>query len=52
MLRCGIRSKLLEWARFVLAPQGLTPAPHHLLLIEALEAVSGNRGKTPGLIAF
>jgi len=40
MLRCGIRSKLLEWARFVLAPQGLTPAPHHLLLIEALEAVS------------
>ena len=40
MLRCGIRSKLLEWARFVLAPQGLAPAPHHLLLIEALEAVS------------
>ncbi len=39
-LRRGVRTSLGEWARLALAPQGLVPARHHLLLMEALEAVS------------
>ena len=38
--RLEIRSSMAEWAKFVLASQDLAPAPHHLLLIQALEEVS------------
>ena len=36
----SIRTQLLEWARFVLATQGLQPSKHHLLLIGELEKVA------------
>ena len=39
-LRRRVRGSLLEWSRLALAPQGLEPARHHLVLIGALEAVA------------
>ena len=39
-LRRRVRGSLLEWSRLALAPQGLEPARHHLMLIGALEAVA------------
>lgn len=36
----SIRSRLLEWARFVLAAQGFQPSKHHLLLIAKLELIA------------
>ena len=38
--RDGTQSSLAEWAKSILALQDLAPAPHHLLLIDALEEVS------------
>jgi predicted phage terminase large subunit-like protein len=38
--RRAIRRSLAEWCRYALAGQGLEPAPHHLLLIEHLEALA------------
>jgi len=38
-----LRTTLAEWCRFALADQGLTPARHHLLLIDALQGVADGR---------
>lgn len=38
-----IRSSLLEWVRFALAPFGQQPAKHHLLLITELEFIASGR---------
>ncbi|MBV9756364.1 MAG: phage terminase large subunit [Alphaproteobacteria bacterium] len=36
----SIRTQLLDWARFVLAAQGLQPSEHHLLMIAKLALVA------------
>lgn len=42
--RRTIRATLEAWARHVLAPLGQAPSAHHLMLISALERVSGSPG--------
>jgi hypothetical protein len=44
-LRLTIRSRLAEWAETALAPIGHAPAPHHLLLLQKLEAMSSGEAK-------
>jgi predicted phage terminase large subunit-like protein len=38
--RRSIRTSLIEWARFALAPLGQQPARHHIRLIDELTAIS------------
>jgi predicted phage terminase large subunit-like protein len=43
--RRAMRRDFLSWCEFVLAPQGLTPAAHHRLIIRELQAVADGRTK-------
>src|SRR5579875_1878252 len=47
-LRRRVRSSLADWAELALAPTGQVPAPHHRLLMDALERVA--RGTTRRLM--
>src|SRR4051812_22283042 len=38
--RCNIRSTLIEWANSVLGPSGQSPALHHRVMLQQLEAIS------------
>src|SRR5271157_1764414 len=44
------RNRLIDWAISILAPSGQWPAPHHLLLLRQLEAIS--RGETDRLLVL
>ncbi len=50
LLRKDIRTSLLAWAHFALAPKGQVPAAHHRMIITALEALS--RGETRRLLVL
>jgi predicted phage terminase large subunit-like protein len=47
-LRTTVRTSLLAWARFALAPKGHLPAEHHRLMITALERLT--HGETRRLL--
>ena len=49
-LRRGIRTSLPAWATFALSPAGQAPAPHHFMIMDALERLS--RGETSNLMVL
>ena len=48
--RVAVRRNLAQWSTTVLEPAGLTPARHHLLLLDRLEAIE--RGDIERLIVL
>ena len=49
-LRRGIRKSLSAWATFALSPSGQAPAPHHFMIMAALERLS--QGETTNLMVL